>query len=268
MSTYTPLRRGLSLCFGWLADRRIPTPLRSSVYRLWAAGTGSNLEEVQLPLKAFPSLGAFFVRRLREGARSFPDDPQCLPSPVDGAVQDFSSVCDASILQAKGRPYPLRELLGDSGSEIDFEGGYAWTIYLSPKDYHRIHTPVAARLTEATWIGGSRYSVAPRVLAARERVLSINERCVLRLESDRGPYFMVLVGALNVGRIRVVGVPPGHVGALEQPKELERGAELARFEMGSTIVMVWPPGGPRPAADLSQHQPLRMGQEIGRFESV
>ena len=121
-------------------------------------------------------------------------------------------------------------------------------------------------MTEHVHIPGARHSVAPKVLE-RRKVLSINERVVLRLETERGPLLLVLVGALNVGRIRTVGVDPLHRGPLAKPLELERGAELARFEMGSTIVLVSPPGGPTTLPDLSEGQPVRLGQAIGSFQS-
>ena len=126
----------------------------------------------------------------------------------------------------------------------------------------RIHAPEAGRLVEARWAPGARFSVAPAVLAQRT-VLSINERCVLRLETDRGPVLMVLVGALNVGRIRVTGVQPGVDTTLD--REVARGEELARFELGSTVVMITPPGTTRPSVDVFQGRPVRQGAGLGRW---
>ena len=249
---------------GWLADRKIPTPLRAPIYRSYCRFTGADLEEVRPPLKAYPSLGAFFVRELIEGARPVESDPGLLPSPVDGTVQALDEVSEGTLLQAKGRSYPVRDLLGPVGEDIDLEGGFAWTIYLSPKDYHRIHSPETARLVESAHLPGARHSVAPKVLARRE-VLSINERVVLRLETERGPLLLVLVGALNVGRIRVVGLQPDHTGSIDPPLERARGAELARFEMGSTIVLISPPGGPGLTEGLSVGDSVRLGQAIGRY---
>jgi len=257
------LRRTLSGAVGWLADRRVPTPLRAGVYRTYARATGADLDEVRPPLEAYPSLGAFFVRRLVDGARPFPDDPAQLPSPVDGRVQWCGRVDGESAVQAKGRDYSVRELLGGVGSDIDLDGASAWTLYLSPRDYHRIHAPVASRLREVRWVPGDRRPVRPKTLASVDHVLSTNERAVLYLESERGPYFMVFVGALNVGRIRVVGVRAADQGVLTRPREFARGDEIGRFEMGSTVVLVWPRGGPEPLAELQPGTPLRMGQSIG-----
>ena len=260
----TPLRKALSSAVGWLADRRIPRGLRAPIFGTYASFYQVDLGEVRLPLEEHPSLAAFFVRRLRDGARPFPAEASVLPSPCDGRLQACDPIRAGSVLQAKGRPYPVRELLAGVGAEVEFEGGHAWTIYLSPRDYHRVHSPVDGALTEIAWSDGARFSVAPKVLAAREKVLSVNERAVLRLETAGGPLFLVMVGALNVGRIRVVGVEPRPRAALAPAPGFARGAELARFEMGSTVVLVAPPRGHRPAEELTLGQSIRMGQVIGR----
>jgi phosphatidylserine decarboxylase len=260
----TPLRNALSHLVGWLADRRIPGPLREPVYHLYARLTGADLSDALPPLHAHASLGAFFVRRLRDGARPICADTALLPSPVDGTVQTLCRVQEGDVLQAKGRAYPLRELLAGVGEDLDLEDAAVWTLYLSPRDYHRIHSPEGGRLIEVRRVGGCRFSVAPRVLA-RRKVLAVNERVVLRIETPRGPLLLVLVGALNVGRIRVVGVPADHDGPLERPRDLERGQELARFEMGSTVVVVAPPGLAEPTESLSEAQAVRMGEAIGRY---
>jgi phosphatidylserine decarboxylase len=269
----TPLRRAASRAFGWLADRRLPRFLRAPVYRAYGRAFDIDFDEVRLALAEHPSLGAFFVRRLKAGARPFPADPALLPSPADGRLQALDRIEDGSVLQAKGQPYPVRELLGEAAAGVELEGGWAWTVYLSPRDYHRVHSPVRAALADVLWLGGTRYSVAPEVLA-RRRVLGVNERAVLRLESDAGPLFLVMVGALNVGRIRVVGVEPGRdgppapgagTGRAVGPPRFERGAELARFEMGSTVVLVSPPGGAEPEGNLELGGPVRMGQVLGRW---
>jgi phosphatidylserine decarboxylase len=261
----TPLRRGLSLAAGWLADRTIPRRLRAPLFRAYARAYDVNLDEVRLPLQEHPSFAAFFVRRLVDGARSFPEDARVLPSPCDGTLQSLDVLRAGTLLQAKGRPYPLRELLGGVASDVEFEGGTAWTIYLSPRDYHRVHAPVDGELVEVAWLPGARYSVAPKVLAARERVFSINERCVMRIESAFGTLMYVMVGALNVGRIRVVGVERERGGRLAEPRQLRRGDELARFELGSTVILVAGPRGPAPDPKLALGGSLAMGQPIGRM---
>jgi phosphatidylserine decarboxylase len=257
------LRRTLSRLVGWLSDLRLPHALRAPLYRGYANAYGVDLSEVRGELGEHESFGAFFVRHLAPGARVFPSDPDLLPSPCDGTLQEVGEIRSGTILQAKGRPYPVRELLGGVAAEVALDGGHAWTIYLSPRDYHRVHAPVEGELVEAVWLPGERYSVAPKVLLGRAKVLSVNERCAMRIETSRGPLLLVMVGALNVGRIKVVGVERS--GRLDPPRGLARGDELARFEMGSTVVLIAPPGGPSPLPDLGSGRCLRMGEPIGRL---
>ena len=259
----TPFLQKVSHLTGWLADRRIPGPLRAPIYRTYARVFGVDLDELRLELGAHPSMTAFFVRRLAEGARVFPGDAGVLPSPADGRLQAIDPVREGSILQAKGQDYPVRDLLAGADEGLDLEGGWAWTIYLSPRDYHRVHAPEDCELERVCWAGSNRYSVAPGVLAKRPRVLCDNERAVLRLATPHGPLLLVMVGALNVGRIRVVGVEQGRERATH-PTPFARGDELARFEMGSTVVLVAPPGGPRPVEGLAVGDAVRMGTPIGR----
>jgi phosphatidylserine decarboxylase len=259
----TPLRTALSRTVGWLADRRIPRPLRAPLYRSYARATGADLSEVRLPLQEHPSLGAFFVRRLKEGARPIDPDPQTLVCPVDGRVQSLCAIERGTLLQAKGRSYPVRDLLG--GLDVpQLEGGISWTIYLSPRDYHRIHAPERCKLVSSQWLDGSLYSVAPKVLA-RRRVLDVNERVALELQTVRGSIWLVLVGATNVGRMCVLGLGQGCNGKLRTPLPFERGAELARFEMGSTIVLLAPRGLASFQPGLQETQAVRLGQPIGRY---
>lgn len=261
----TPLRTGLSKTVGWWSDRRIPTALRPLVYRSYARLTGADLDEAVGPLSIYPSLGAFFVRRLKPGARPLPEDPGLLPSPADGRLQALDRIEGNSLLQAKGQSYPATELLGDLATPEQLEGAWAWTIYLSPRDYHRVHAPCDAELREVRWLGHSRWSVAPKVVAKRPRLYLENERAVLELAVGEHRLWVVLVGAVNVGRLRVVGVPQGGPASARRDPRFERGAELGRFEMGSTVVMVASPGLAEPAPDLKLDQPLRLGEVIGRF---
>lgn len=262
----TPLRRALSRAVGWAADLKLPTALRAPIFRTYARCTGADLSEMLLPLELHPSLGAFFVRRLKDGARPIPADRSLLLSPVDGTVQTACKIERGQILQAKGRAYALAELLRGVSDGVELEGGYAWTIYLSPRDYHRIHAPDECALSRIEWFPGARYSVAPAVLE-RRAVLSINERAVLRLETAHGPLLLVLVGALNVGRIRVVGVEHTHHGRIDPPKPFARAGELARFEMGSTIVLIVPPGKVAPRPELVQGTAVKLGEPLGTWRA-
>lgn len=254
----------LSHAIGALADVKLPRFLRAPLFRLYARLYRVELDEVRLALPEHPSFTAFFIRRLQQDARPFAEDPDLLPSPADGRFQAIDEIAGDTVLQAKGMPYSVAELLGGAPEGVELDGGAAWTIYLSPRDYHRVHAPIDCRLVEVRWIQGERRPVKPSVLARTPRVFATNERAVLRLEGERGPLFLVMVGALNVGRIRVVGVPPGG-SPPEGGSAFARGAELARFELGSTVVLIAPrEGGPRPA-DVAVGEAVRMGSPIGRW---
>ncbi len=262
----TPVRYHVSRLAGWMADRHLPRWMRPMVFKTYCRLTGADWTQARGPLHIYPSMGRFFVRELKEGLRPIDPDPRKLLSPVDGTVQDISPIEAGTILQAKGHAYPVRELLAGVGEDVDLEGGHAWTVYLGPKDYHRIHAPCAGALRQARWVPGSRYSVQPRVLRKR-MVLPINERCPLRIETEHGPLFLVLVGAVIVGRIRVVGLAAGGDHVLDPPRPLERGAELARFEMGSTIVLLAPKGSAVPLPGLAPGDSVQMGAPIGTWEA-
>jgi len=269
-SVKTPFLMMASRSVGWLADRKLPRFLRPWAYRTYARFSGASLDEVRAPLESFPSLGQFFVRHLKEGARPIEADPAKLPSPADAMLQDLSVIAEGSILQAKGIDYSVRELLAGVGEDLDLEGGHAWTLYLSPRDYHRVHSPEACTLSEVRWIPGRFLSVRPKILARKPDVFAKNERAVLRLETEHGPLLLVMVGALNVARIRVIGVPTGEdVTAGE--RRFERGEELARFEMGSTVILVAPGPGEHaqlsPLPELKQGQSIRLGHAIGLWQT-
>lgn len=258
------LELAASHAVGWLADRWIPPFLRAPLYRTYGALTGADLTEMHGRPRDYASLGAFFVRRLREGARPVDPAPDVLPSPVDALVQASAPIASGCVVEAKGRTYPLRELLAGVGEDLVLEGGHAVTLYLGPKDYHRIHSPLDARLVEARHVPGRRLSVQPRVLAKRT-VLPGNERVVLRLEGERGPLLLVLVGALIVGRIRVVGLERFTAGPLPVPRRFARGEELARFEMGSTVVLVTPPGALEPGSAPEAGGEVKLGARLARW---
>lgn len=249
------LRRASSALVGWLADRTVPRILRRPVYGAYCRYSGADPSEAELEPQGYASLGAFFVRRLKPGARPLDPDPRALVSPCDGTLQAVGRIERGALLQAKGQSYTVDELLG---AHAELEGAWTATIYLSPRDYHRVHAPFETRLAEVRWIPGERRSVAPDVLARVPRVLATNERAVLALEGLRERGFLVMVGALNVGRIRVVGLAPG--ATPPAPIAFARGAELARFEMGSTVVLVVP--GARAVPELTAGTSLRLGQRL------
>ena len=225
----------------------------------------------------FDSFNAFFTRALRADARPLPRDPRAVASPVDGTVSQAGVVAQQTLLQAKGYRYGVGDLLGDEQAGRVFDGGAFATIYLAPYNYHRIHMPVAGTLTEMRYLPGRLFSVNGATVAAVPRLFARNERVVCRFDTAAGPVAVVLVGALNVGSIETVWAGEVAPARVRSPRrweyapgevELARGAELGRFNMGSTVILVGPPGGLRLDASLTPGLTLRMGQTIGTLAPV
>ena len=227
----------------------------------------------------YPDFNSFFTRALQSGARPLPDRPQAIASPVDGCVSEAGDITDGRLLQAKGRDYSLTTLLGGNAERAaPFQGGKFVTLYLSPRDYHRIHMPVDGRLLETTYVPGRLFSVAPHTVRAIPGLFSRNERLVTLFDTPAGPMAMVFVGAIFVSCMETVwaGVVNPSLGqALETrrygtpghtPVELARGAEAGRFNMGSTVILAYGPGRVNWSDDLKPGLPVRMGQVLGEAE--
>lgn len=192
---------------------------------------------------------AFFTRALKPDAR--PITPRGMISPVDGTVSQLGRIDGQRIFQAKGQDYSAAELLGDEALARAFTGGSFCTIYLAPYNYHRIHMPVTGRLTEWLLVPGRLFSVNPATARAMPRLFARNERVVTLFETPFGPMALVLVGALNVGSMETVWAgqitPPHRRSGIvrwkpRMPVQLGRGEEMGRFNMGSTVVLLAPPG--------------------------
>jgi phosphatidylserine decarboxylase len=224
----------------------------------------------------YPDFNSFFTRALQPGVRPLPDVPQAIASPVDGCVSEAGDITADRLLQAKGRDYSLTTLLGgDARRAAPFQGGKFITLYLSPRDYHRIHMPVDGRLQETTYVPGRLFSVAPHTVRAIPGLFSRNERLVSVFDTPAGPMAMVFVGAIFVSCMETVWdglVNPSLGMNLETRRfgipgrpdvELERGAEAGRFNMGSTVILVYGPGRVNWSDDLGPGLPVRMGQLLG-----
>jgi len=191
----------LSRGAGWLADRALPLPLRSAVLGGFARAVGVDVSEAEHPILAYPSLNHFFVRRLRPGVRSWPMDPAVAGSPVDGIAGQSGAIRDGELLQAKGRWYSAAEFLGSPEEAAPYLGGSFLTLYLSPRHYHRIHTPCQGRIVAARHIPGGLLPVNVPAVTHVPRLFARNERLVVHLEGPGGRVALVAVGATNVGAI-------------------------------------------------------------------
>ncbi|GGA38233.1 phosphatidylserine decarboxylase proenzyme [Kroppenstedtia guangzhouensis] len=232
-----------------------------------------DLSPVEKPVSQYQSLLDFFVRGLKEGARPIDPDPERIVSPVDGTVSQMGEIHEGTILQAKGVTYTLEALLGGKGEKIrKFEGGRFITLYLSPRDYHRIHTPIQGRVTGLTYIPGSLFPVNPLGVQWVRGLFARNERLITFLDSPAGEVALVKVGATNVGSIRVVYDREimtncrgrKQIFSRNYPcmEVLEKGEELGRFEFGSTVILLFEANRIDWIGDLSPGTMIRMGQPI------
>ena len=232
---------------------------------------GVDMSEAARPDPAdYACFNDFFTRALREGARPLADAP--FVSPVDGTVIDCVQLDGDTLLQVKGHPYSARALVGGDAALVDlFDGGEAISIYLSPKDYHRIHMPCAGRLRRMVHVPGSLYSVNPATVAGVPGLFARNERVVCLFDSDFGPFVLTLVGAMVVGSMQTVWhglINPPRSGTLrewrydDQDIRLARGEEMGRFLLGSTVDMLLPKGVLRARADWLPGRSVRMGEAM------
>jgi phosphatidylserine decarboxylase len=262
----------LSRAWGWLARRKRPRLGVSLLKRVFVAAAGIDMAEANKPLREYVTLEDLFVRRLKSGARRIDLDPTALVSPADGRVGCCGRIHDGTLLQVKGRSYSVAALLADSDVARRFEGGDYLTIYLSPRDYHRVHAPVSGVVAAATILPGSLLPVFPDAVQSVDELFARNERLVTYLDSvDAGRLAVVKVGATLVGRITVTydtEVHTNHRRAVRQdltydpPRSLAKGAELGAFELGSTVVLLAEPGRVR----FLRFEPgslVRMGQRLG-----
>jgi phosphatidylserine decarboxylase len=230
------------------------------------------VEEAEKPLDEYPTLLDFFTRRLKPGLRPLDPDPASLLCPVDGRLYHAARIEQGQLIQAKGRTFSLAALLASEERAAHFEGGAFLTLYLSPRDYHRVHAPAAGRVLGYSYIPGDLFPVNPRAVAEVDRLFARNERLITHLETERfGRIEVVMVGATSVGHMKVCYDPAvaTNVGGRDvtrreyrPPLMIERGAELGVFEMGSTVILIVEPRVQIEA--IAPDAPVRVGQKLGR----
>jgi phosphatidylserine decarboxylase len=248
-------------------------PRTTRLIRWFVGHYGVDMAEAAEPdIAAYKSFNEFFTRALKPGAR--PLAQADLVCPVDGAISQFGRVRSGQIFQAKGHDYSARSLVGgDAELAARFDDGFFATLYLSPKDYHRIHMPCAGRLTRMLHVPGALFSVNPTTARGVPRLFARNERVVCVFEDATGPFVLVLVGATIVGSMAMVWhgvVNPRRSRQLrewrydDQRIELEQGAEMGRFLLGSTVVMLFPAGGLQFNPGWMPGGTIRMGEPMAR----
>ena len=233
---------------------------------------GVDLSEAAEPdPNAYPTFNAFFTRALKPGARLPDPDSNALLMPADGHISQCGDIVDGRIFQAKGQAYTAAELLGSEADAAPFADGVFATVYLSPRDYHRVHMPWAGTLRETVHVPGRLFSVGTDAVASVPRVFARNERLACHFDTEFGPMVQVMVGALLVSGVETVwsGVEiPAYADAITRKDyrgkgiALERFAEMARFNYGSTVIVLLPRGAAMLAAGLAAETPVRLGQRL------
>jgi phosphatidylserine decarboxylase len=263
-------KQAITVAAGRFASARAGGLTHAAIRRFVARYRVDMDEAAEPSIEAYASFNDFFTRALRPGARPIADaDWIC---PVDGAISQFGRIERDRVFQAKGHDYTVAALLGgDAGLAARFEDGWFATLYLSPRDYHRIHMPCEGRLRRMVHVPGSLYSVNPATARGIPGLFARNERVVCLFDTAHGPFVLVLVGATIVGSMATVWhgvVNPSRPGAVrswdydEPPTVLGRGAEMGRFLLGSTVVMIWPRIDLRFESSWAPGRPIRMGEAM------
>lgn len=270
-------KNAVSRVFGEVADVELPRPVQGVVNRTFARVAGIDVDESARPPEAYDSLNAFFTRHLVRGARPMDStEPDDVVSPVDGRFDQFGRIDRETLIQAKGKSYRLVDLV-DSGREADrFDGGHFATLYLSPRDYHRIHAPVSGQVTHMSYIPGTLFPVNSFSVKRVDELFTVNERLITFIDnSELGRVAVVKVGATCVGRI---GVTYDEIRTnasfrrrreldLAEPVSVAHGDELGVFNLGSTVVLLIESSQFRFEGHLQTGQPIELGRLLGRIES-
>jgi phosphatidylserine decarboxylase len=218
----------------------------------------------------YGSFNEFFTRALKDGARPIAGDAAAIASPVDGCVSEAGTIDRGQLLQAKGRRYGLSELLAEQPWASRFEGGSFATIYLAPFNYHRVHMPLRGTLRETVYVPGRLFSVNAATARLVPDLFARNERVLTLFDSSAGRFALVLVGALNVGSMATVwagDITPAARRVVTRipgpPMTLEKGAELGRFNMGSTVILLFEANRARWQPQVHAGSVVRLGQSLG-----
>ncbi len=268
----------ISRLTGRIADLRIPMRLRSPLLGTFARVAGIDPAEAERPIDEYASLNEFFVRRLRSGARTWPDDPAVIASPVDGLIGAMGRIELGTLVQAKGHVYPAAELLDDAEQAARFTGGEFLTLYLSPRHYHRVHAPANGTIAWAKHVPGRLLPVNPMAVVRFPRIFARNERVACVIESAASVIAVVAIGAINVGRISTAFDPEwtgpdspalsthratrSRSRHYDPPKPVERGEEIMAFHLGSTVVLLTGPGAGPLRDDLGAGREARLGSPL------
>jgi phosphatidylserine decarboxylase len=273
-------KRAVSDAIGWGVSLGIPTALRTVMLSRFANIYGIDVSEAEKPLTEYEGFDEFFTRKLRPGARPIDDAPGRVVSPADGTVVECGLATAGKLIQAKGSDFDLATLLDDAEAAARLQGGAYLITYLSPKDYHRVHSPVGGRVVGWRHVPGTLFSVGAASIRREPGLFVRNERFITLIEMEGGGLVaVVMVAAVGVGHVTVsydaevaTHRPEFFRAALrhrqyDQPKPIKRGDELGIFHLGSTTIAVFEPG--RVVLDaLVSGASTKMGVGIGRVAAT
>ncbi len=268
----------LSRLVGKLAETQIPWLKDLLISRFIAQYKVDMSEAADPDYRNYSNFNAFFTRALKPDARPIAPGPADIACPADGAISQLGQIIDGRIFQAKGQDYSLLQLLGgDREAAAQFSGGSFATVYLSPRDYHRVHMPLAGTLQSMTYIPGALFSVNTTTAENVQGLFARNERAVCLFETEAGPMAVILVGALIVAGIETVwdgqiAPPPSGIKTTDYRKGareiyLEKGAEMGRFKLGSTAIVLFAKDRTQWADKFAATTPTRLGEVLGTLSS-
>jgi phosphatidylserine decarboxylase len=271
-------QHSLSRFAGWVATCESPF-IKDRIIRWFIQRYGVDMSIAKRPDPAdYQHFNDFFTRQLRENARPLDKQPKTLLSPVDGTIAQIGQIENSTLIQAKGHHYTLSHLLADPKPDACFEGGLYTTVYLAPRDYHRIHMPIAGRLTMMRYVPGQLFSVNQATAADIPNLFARNERVICQFDTEFGPIILVLVGAMLVASIATewAGIVAPSRSPLVQSWYyqnpsfpgiyFDQGADIAHFRLGSTVIVILPKDTATWHAQCVLNSPLKMGQVLANFK--
>ena len=265
----------LSKAMHWFMQIEQPW-IKNTTTKLMVKAFDINVSEAENEdLEAYQHFNAFFTRSLKPEARPIDEDHNAWCSPVDGIVSQSQSINGNQLIQAKCHEYELEALLGgDIEYAKQFINGDSAVIYLSPKDYHRIHCPTNATLNSMTYVPGDLFAVNPATVRNVEGLFARNERLIIRFENEHGNFCLIMVGAIFVGSMETVWegkITPDYLPVIkhwnytDQHLTFQKGDEIGRFNMGSTVILLTPNNQMPELGQITQNTPIQMGQHLANY---
>ncbi|HNX25357.1 MAG TPA: archaetidylserine decarboxylase [Spirochaetota bacterium] len=263
----------ISRIFGYTSLIPLPLGVMKRIIAWYSVKYGVILAEAEIPAAGYKNLNTFFTRALKPGSRKIDDDKKSVVATTDSRVDQYGDITDDSILQAKGVDYSLRELIPSIEAEKFINGKYI-TLYLSPGDYHRIHSPVSGKIAGFFNIPGKLYTVQEFMVKGFKGLFAVNERLITYIETENGAVAVCKIGAINVGKIslsydhsvtnRFFRSKNEHIYAEDKMPVIKKGDEIGIFNLGSTVIILFEKGMME-FSDLKDGQKVKVGEVIGRL---